>query len=162
MDTKQIPIFNREFSAPEQKHGKAVFSSDWYSIATTIYFLANSFPPPWNDETMLKKGFENINFGSIEASYKFIKNLTNKDINSRPIEISRCTLETSIPREIILGVFKLNKKYLINYHHEHIIIDEKEISAFLTSALKEERIEPNNHKFQDILKSIIELNQEKT
>jgi len=154
-DTKQVPVFNREFSAPELKSGNAVFSSDWYSMATTIYFLANGFPPPWHDVEVLNKGFRKINTGSYRKSQDFFKDLTQQDIASRPSKLRRLDADTAVPREIILGVFQVEKKYLVNYYHGHVFISQNEASSLLTTALHQNRIEPDNQEFRDILVSII-------
>jgi serine/threonine protein kinase len=41
VDHQVTPVENPAFSAPEQKPGKAVPQSDFYSLAATTYFLAN-------------------------------------------------------------------------------------------------------------------------
>jgi serine/threonine protein kinase len=62
--TAQIPVGNRRYSPPEQLVGRAVKSSDYYSIASTLFFIAKGRYPFPEDKINFKNGIETLNTGS--------------------------------------------------------------------------------------------------
>jgi serine/threonine protein kinase len=79
----QIPVRNDNYTAPEQLAGRAGPSSDWYSVASTCYFLANGVPPDPKDEAAFALGLERLGSGFIKHA---VESLLCADLDERPDE----------------------------------------------------------------------------
>ena len=71
MNSTQIPVSTSNYTAPEQIQGLATYQSDWYSIAATLFFLANGFSPERALQERFKNGLLNLNPGSLRAPFNF-------------------------------------------------------------------------------------------
>lgn len=159
--SSQLPVQNSSFSAPEQNLGNACIQSEWYSVATTIYFLANGHPPQWRNKNTLIDGLKKIQIGSLRVSSFFktsnenvierngfatlLYSLMNPDFKQRPETVVEIRLDdiTRIPYfSEVLGILNLGSfGYLITQADESRIIPPNEITDFLTEAFRNKAIE---------------------
>ena len=117
----QIPIGNSKYTAPEQILGQAVVQSEWYSIAATLYFVANGEPPRLDDQEILETGLSNIDTGPYRnASYglgqELLKVLLKQELSERPQNFSQIVLEEASHPFLgdILGVLECsNSEYML-------------------------------------------------
>jgi serine/threonine protein kinase len=103
---QHIPVQNEAFSPPEQALGYAVRSSDWYSLASSIYFLANGVPPSVSEGPEdLRDKILNIDFGSFSRRdpphWEVIESMLDKDVGKRPTSYLNLYLR---PSTVVPGV----------------------------------------------------------
>src|SRR5919106_1658601 len=122
--TRQIPVVNPRFSAPEQGDGRATAKSDIYSLAATMYFLANGREPRSVRSDEFQDGIMNVNFGAFGnpiisgedydeakrhgyAHLVLMAKMLSEDIKQRPDRYSEMFLRPgTYPRgEELFGVF---------------------------------------------------------
>jgi serine/threonine protein kinase len=92
-DAYQVPVQNRDFSPPEQAKGQACKQSDWFSLAATIFFLANARPPRLDDREALEAGLCAIDLGDygythIGGEAQLFESLLESDVKNRPVSYS--------------------------------------------------------------------------
>ncbi len=112
----QVPVANTAYTSPEQIVGKATALSDWYSIAATIYFLANRTPPPLHNTSQFHAGLQNIKTGRYHATWarnnvpnipNLIAVLLEQDAARRPSriwEVKLCANTAPLYRFDLTGV----------------------------------------------------------
>src|SRR5262249_27187272 len=119
-DARQIPVENPSFSAPELRQGQATVKSDWYSIAATIFHIANGFPPNHRHKSEYHAGLRRIDVGVyyppafdhskydavIEGTNGLFEALMNPDPSKRPESYWEIHLQdrTVLPSDHITGI----------------------------------------------------------
>jgi tRNA A-37 threonylcarbamoyl transferase component Bud32 len=149
-DSRQVPIFNKHFTPPEQLSGNATIQSDWYSIAATTYFLAHGEPPPIKDLEKLSVGLEQIHNGSsFSHTYgslgHILKIMLQQNVSQRPKNFYSILMDgwISIPMDFftVLGVLDLGKfGYLVTQTYDSHIFDHAQLTDFLSDAIKEDAL----------------------
>jgi serine/threonine protein kinase len=56
-------VYNRDYSAPEQRQGNETFASEVYAVGGVCYFLANGGPPDPLDAEAFESGLSRIDLG---------------------------------------------------------------------------------------------------
>lgn len=167
--SQQIPIGNTAYTAHEQLDGKAIMQSDWYSIAATIYFLANREPPPWHNPHQYKAGLQKIQTGRYKSPIPFetelgrfysvaglIQLLLDEDVNKRPSEIWQIKLladTAPISWGKFTGVLDLDEfGYLFTEVYGFHLVKSENVSDFL----KQVGYNAYNSSLEDEVKQEIE------
>lgn len=141
----QVPIENKKYSPPEQRVGQATVQSDWYSIAATLYFMANGEPPNQSDNERFSAGLEAIVAGSYyslkyRTAGKVLKELLNADASKRPQSLYDVILtEYTIPVGFseVLGILELGQfGYLVMQKYAFQVMARDELSDFLHQAIE--------------------------
>lgn len=144
-ESTQIPIVNKKYSPPEQALGQATVQSDWYSIAATVYFLANGEPPDQNDEERFVAGLARVTTGSYRShaygtARNLLKELLNTDTSKRPMDPYDVLLTESTHPVVfseVLGVLDIEKfGYLVVQWLGFQTIARDELSDFLHQAIE--------------------------
>jgi serine/threonine protein kinase len=155
MDSEQTPVGNSTYTAPEQLAGQATYQSDWYSVAATIFFLANGFPPERHPERF-KAGLGNIDVGSLSVPYEFhprtggvlgmqksvpklIESLLEPKVSDRPEQQWEVVLdESTIPVEFyeVIGILDMGRfGRLITQTYDSHVLAHDQVPGFLQEAL---------------------------
>jgi serine/threonine protein kinase len=152
-DGPQVPVANEYYTAREQRAGRAVASSDWYSLAATVYFLVNGSPPPIRSEAALKSGLRAIDLYGFGPSPLFSARayglheeniaslfaaLLNPDVDSRPSRIGEIELSdhTIVPEPYdTIGVLDMDGEHFLvversNYH----VLMKPDLAEYLLKA----------------------------
>jgi serine/threonine protein kinase len=107
VNSPQVPVSNPSFTASEQKRGKAVVQSDWFSIAGTVYFLANGIPPQQWDEESYAHGLRRAaSMGPYRPSPSFYAKFKTR------FERNMALLETLLSENLSLRPSKLHEVML--------------------------------------------------
>jgi serine/threonine protein kinase len=128
-------VVNTAFTAPEQLLGQASIRSELYSVAATIYFMANGVPPERYDGQQFRAGLSRIETGNLmpleefSSTQEVIEALLEDDVSRRPSDIWSITLHpVTAPFEFdILGVLNIGTSgYLVICRAVYLIgtIDE--------------------------------------
>ncbi|NET60943.1 MAG: hypothetical protein F6K47_33870, partial [Symploca sp. SIO2E6] len=82
----QVSIGNERYSPREQLLGKAVKSSDFYSVAATLFYLAKGRYPSAEDKVNLQTGHESLDTGSLGgfSASKLWGDFLNDNASQRP------------------------------------------------------------------------------
>lgn len=99
IDGPQVPVRSRYFTPPEQVRGEACPQSDWYSLAATVFFLANGRPPHQDSEEFFE-GIASIDLGvygytQVGGECQLFDSLLDPDVSRRPTSYSDV-----VPREV--------------------------------------------------------------
>jgi serine/threonine protein kinase len=159
----QVAVGNSAYTAPEQRLGQATVKSDWHSIAGTIYFLANGFPPDRNDETRFKEGLLRIATGEYRPPFNFkpvnqgllglktsvpklFESMLDPNMSCRPADYWEIALqEDTVVTDgfsPVLGILNMGKfGFLITQLHEHQVLGRDSVSDFLADAFRCNAIE---------------------
>lgn len=149
-ESAQIPVENKVYSPPEQALGQATIKSDWYSIAATIYFLANGEPPDQNDVESFTAGLAKINTGCyLSLTYgraaNLLEALLNKSVSKRPKNFYEATMTAGthpVGFSNVLGILDLGQfGYLVTQHFDHRVLTPDEMNYFLREAAEHDAIE---------------------
>ncbi len=125
--TSQSHVYDPCYSAPEQIAGRAYRQSDWYSIASTCFFLANGRPPVPQDEKDLHEGLKNMSCESFKApggleGPEFFEALLQTRLSDRPQDFweiklnqgSRAALMHDSPLTAVLDLGKFGHLFLFS------------------------------------------------
>jgi serine/threonine protein kinase len=161
MDSTQVPVRTSTYTAPEQMQGAATQLSDWYSIAATVFFLANGFPPERGVEERFKKGLQNIFAGSLRPPFSFaphtegvlgiqksvpklIETLLEPESSNRPQNNWEILLEDSTKVSEfyeVLGILDMGSLgWLVTQEDDFRVLSNDNINDFLNEAFSHNAI----------------------
>jgi Protein kinase domain/TIR domain len=167
-DLPQVPVANDDYTPEEQRAGRAVVTSDWYSLAGTIFFLVNGSPPPRERGKRLHHGLQAIRTYGYDPSPLFkpsiygvanagvssvFEALLNPDVNRRPSHLNELLLapHTIVPKDYdVIGVLDVDGEHFLVVRDTNFEIYSKPIlDHYLEKARRSAQV-----RDQDLLEDI--------
>jgi hypothetical protein len=145
-DHQVTPVENPSFSAPEQSERRAVPQSDFYSLAATVFFLANGHGvSEVADIEALRRGIGSIDFGAFGlpnfGEHPLIYDLLSRNVEDRPKSYRKLLLDTGtyVPETSLFGVLDVKLLgFLLVLPSKIIIGDETLVKDRLRRLLSSE------------------------
>jgi pimeloyl-ACP methyl ester carboxylesterase len=104
---EESPVTTPGYTAPEQEHGRATHSSDWYSTGATLYFLANRNSPDVKVPESFNEGLERLDETGRRLEYdvggewrkglsRLVSDVLEQEADKRPIPAKPFWKESSL------------------------------------------------------------------